>query len=177
MNKVKLILTLITVAITVIPIMGAVIAYRDNLPGLVVPSELTNLMNEGTGPIATNNTSLKPPTLVSNQADRTFSVSFQFTNPFPFDLKVNSMTSGVACKEHNFLLGNASLRDTVNMKAGETATLTLYGIWTTEAINHFQTAHSGQQNFDAELVDLNANLGGATVHIDKQDLGPLQVPR
>lgn len=45
MDKVRLGLVLVTIAITVGPILGIVLVYRDNLLGLVIPPELNQLIN------------------------------------------------------------------------------------------------------------------------------------
>lgn len=45
MDKVRVALVLITIAITVGPILGIVLIYRDNLLGLVIPPELDQLIN------------------------------------------------------------------------------------------------------------------------------------
>ena len=39
MNKVKIALTILTIAITVGPLLGVVYIYRDNLVGLVLPPD------------------------------------------------------------------------------------------------------------------------------------------
>jgi hypothetical protein len=47
MDKVRLALVLITVAITIGPFLGVLIAYRNNLPGLIIPPEMSQLINGG----------------------------------------------------------------------------------------------------------------------------------
>ena len=43
MDKIRLLLTLITIAIVVIPIVGMLLAYQGNLLGLFVPPEITEI--------------------------------------------------------------------------------------------------------------------------------------
>ena len=45
MDKVRVAMVLITIAITVGPILGIVLVYRDNLLGLVIPPELNQLIS------------------------------------------------------------------------------------------------------------------------------------
>jgi hypothetical protein len=49
MDKVRLALVLVTVAITVGPILGIVLVYRDNLPGLIIPPEINQIANSNGG--------------------------------------------------------------------------------------------------------------------------------
>ena len=45
MDKVRLALVLITIAITVGPFLGVLIVYRNNLPGLIIPPQMNQLLN------------------------------------------------------------------------------------------------------------------------------------
>ena len=47
MDKVRIALVLITIAISVGPLLGLVLVYRDNPLGLVIPPEINQLMNGG----------------------------------------------------------------------------------------------------------------------------------
>ena len=47
MDKVRLALVLITIAITVGPFLGVLIVYRNNLPGLIIPPQMNQLLNGG----------------------------------------------------------------------------------------------------------------------------------
>ena len=49
MDKIKLILTLITIAITVVPIVGVLLTYQDNLVGLFVPPEINDIADKFSG--------------------------------------------------------------------------------------------------------------------------------
>ena len=49
MKKVKIFLTLLTIAIVVAPIAIEVLLYHDNLLGLIIPSEITDIVNGNDG--------------------------------------------------------------------------------------------------------------------------------
>ena len=49
-------------------------------------------------------------------------------------------------------MGPVALKNLVNLKAGETATVIIIGQWTEDAINHLEAKHSEEQNVRASLV-------------------------
>src|SRR4030066_205330 len=67
MVRVRLLLTLITLAIAVGPLAGVIIVYQNNLLGLIVPPELMKIMK---GNFVTGE-SLQPPKFVGSQYDLT----------------------------------------------------------------------------------------------------------
>jgi len=162
MQKIRLLLTLITLAIIVGPIVGILLVYQNNLLGLIIPPEVNKIMNDT---FVTENP-LEPPTFVDsyyNVTSQTVALTFKFTNPFKFDLTINSISADIQCDAHNFPLGHATLNNPVNIRPSETATITVSGAWTQDAINHFQTAHAGAQSIDAKLVGLTINVNGMNV--------------
>jgi hypothetical protein len=166
MQKIRLLLTLITLATIVGPIAGILLVYQNNLLGLVIPPEVNKIMN---GTFVTGNP-LEPPVFVDSQynvTSQTVALTFRFTNPFNFDLTINSMSADIQCDAHNFPLGHATLNNPVNIRASETATITVLGTWTQDAINHFQTAHAGAQSIDVELVGLTINVNGINVQTNE----------
>jgi len=166
MNKVRLALVLLTVAITVGPILGVVLLYRDNLIGLIVPDEINQIM-DSFGNINPQNIiqpqQTGPPDVQYDPSSRTFTVAFQMKNPFPFDTTIDSMTGPIECDEHHFALGTASLKNPVSMKAGGTATVTVQGTWTDAAVNHFETAHKGEQKVKVSLAEATIKAGTLTI--------------
>ncbi|UCF44757.1 MAG: hypothetical protein JSW44_02990 [Candidatus Bathyarchaeota archaeon] len=181
MDKVRLLLSLITIAIFAIPILGMLLAYQDNLPGLVIPSEINEIADDLLGGDGANGSGLKPPTVVGqpqyDEASRTFSVTFQYENTFPIDITIKSLSGNIECVDHGFLLGNASLSDSVNIGAGETAIMTALGTWTEEAIDHFDTSHRGEDLVDVVLVDLALDFSGLQIQIDQRLMEEsMQVP-
>jgi len=185
MDKVRLALVLITIAITVGPILGIVLAYRDNLPGLVVPPELDQIMNDldndfanPTQPGGSGNDifpqPLSPEDIQYDPASRTFTFTTSFKNPLPLDL--NSMSGNLECDEHRFALGTISLKSPSKIKAGETVTASFTGQWSETALNHFEAEHAGEQSIAGSLVDATINAGGMTVQLsDRISLGEIPI--
>jgi hypothetical protein len=171
MDKVRLLLTLITIAIVVVPIVGMLLAYQNNLLGLFIPPEINEIADNLSGG-GTNGAGLEPPTMVGepeyDEASQTFSVTFQFKNTFPVDLTIKSLSGNIECYEHGFTLGNASLSKPVSIDAGETKTMTVRGTWTEQAINHFHTAHAGEETVDVVLVDFAVDVSGITVQTNER---------
>ncbi len=181
MDKIRLLLTLITIAIVVVPIVGMLLAYQGNLLGLFVPPEITETADDLLGGGGDNGSGLEPPTMVGepeyDEASRTFSATFQFKNSFPVDITVKSLTGNIKCDEHRFPLGNASLSKPVSIDAGKTGTLTVLGTWTEQAINHFQTAHGDEEFVDVVLVDFAVDISGIQIELDPSQMEQtMQVP-
>jgi hypothetical protein len=187
MDKVRLALVLITIAITVGPILGIVLVYRDNLLGLVVPPEINQVTNnlennsqtstqpgESGGGILAEQPG--PSDMQYDQASRTFTVKTKIKNPLPIDATLNSMSGTLVCDEHGFPLGTISLKDPVKMKAGETVTAIITGTYTDDAVNHFTTQHAGQQSIAASITDTTINVGGMIVQVpDRISLGDIPI--
>jgi len=172
MDKVRLLLTLITIVIIVVPIVGMLLAYQNNLLGLFIPPEINEIADDLMGGDGANGSGLGPPTMVGepeyDEASRTLSVTFQFKNTFPVDITVNSLSGNIECDDHGFSLGNASLSKPVSIGAGETKTMTVLGTWTEEAINHFQTDHAGEETVNVNMVDLAVDVSGIKVQTDER---------
>ncbi len=173
MDKVRILLTLITVAIIAVPLVAEVVIYRDNLSGLIIPPEIKNLMNgAGTG----GNGSLleapiEVPQMVSSEYDpisRTVNFSFNFTNPFSLDLTLRSMSANVVCTEHDFPLGKVALATPIQLRGGETALIPVTGTWTEDAVNHFATAHAGEQKISVDLTGMNVDISGITLDLTQR---------
>jgi hypothetical protein len=168
LDKVRLALILITLAITLGPIGGIVALNLNNPLALVIPPNLSEILR---GSFFTNG-SPQLPTPGGAQYDaasRTVSLTFNFKNFFKFDMKINSMTADVECAFDNFPLGKATLKNPVTVRAGETTLITIACTWTDAAINHFQTqpVHSGQQETDVNLVGLVIDMDGMTIQMSE----------
>jgi len=168
MDKVQLVLTLVSIAIVVGPIAIMLIAYQDNLPELLIPPEINeiadNLLSGGGG-------GFEAPTQLNSTYDpssRTVTLTFQFKNPFSFPVTVNSMSGSMMCDKHDFPLGNATLKKPVSVGAGETATVTVLGTWTEEAVDHFQTAHSGEKKTTVDLRNLAMDVSGIKIQTNER---------
>ena len=161
MNKMRLILTLITVAIVVIPIVGVLLANQGNLMGLFIPPEVNEMAEDlmgGGGPEAPALEPVGEPQY--DEASRTVTLTFQFKNTFPFDITINSISGNVECAAHGFHLGIVTLDNPVSIDKAETKTITVLGTWTEEAISHFQSAHAGEETIDANLIGFTVDVKG-----------------
>jgi hypothetical protein len=178
MGKIRLLLTVITIVIVVIPLLGIFLAYQDNLLGLFIPPELTEMADDLLGGYGDNESGFEPPAIVGephyDEASRTFAVTFEYKNSFPMDITVRSFTGNIECEEHRFPLGNASFSEPVSIDAGETGLITVFGTWTEEAINHFGTAHGNEQNVDVVLSDFAVDFSGIKLKLDQSP--SMQVP-
>ena len=186
MEKVRIALVLITVAITVGPILGVVLYYRNNPLDMIIPPELSNgfggfggnsqnatqpgqngsqtsdindlidsfLSGDGTIPSGINDiiTPPGPEDIHYDPVTRTFTASFKINNTFPYDMTINSINGTVECDEHNFPIGPITLKNPVNVKAGASATATITGQWSEEAIKHLEKEHPGEQSIKCSLV-------------------------
>lgn len=162
LNKIKLVLTLVTIAINVIPIAGILLMYQGDWAALVVPPEVTDIINDGV--ISEN--PLESITFVNSTYDaetRTVTLTFEVTNPLNYDLTVNSMFAEVRCDEHDFPMGNLTIADPVDMRAGETVRLDVTGTWTEEAVTHIETAHAGAHTIGIEVVGITVTVNGVTI--------------
>jgi hypothetical protein len=181
MNKIRLLLTLITIAIVVIPLVGTLLAYQGNLLGLFVPPEITEIADDLMGGNGDNGSGLEPPTMVGepqyDEASRTFAVTFEYKNSLPFNLTVKSLTGNIECDEHRFPLGNASLSEPVSIDTGETGMMTVLGTWTEEANSHFQDEHADEEFVDVVLVDFAVEISGIQLQLDQSQMEQtMQVP-
>jgi hypothetical protein len=178
MDKIRLVLTVITIAIIVIPLVGTLLANQGNLLGLIIPPEMNDLTDDLLG--GDDGLGLEPPTIVGepeyDEATGTFSVSFQFKNSFPLDITIKSLSGNIECVEHRFPLGNASLSEPVGIPAGETGTLIVVGAWTDEAISHFRNFHGDEEFVDVVLADFAVDISGIKIGMDQGDMGQMQVP-
>jgi hypothetical protein len=179
MDKIRLVLTVITIAIIVIPLVGTLLANQGNLLGLFVPPEINEFADDLIG--GDDGPGLEPPTIVGephyDEESHTFSVSFEYKNSFPMDITIKSLTGNIECAAHRFPLGNASLSEPVSMDAGETGTLTILGAWTDDAISHFGSAHGNQENVDVVLVDFAVDISGIQLQLDQGQMEQeMQVP-
>ena len=181
MDKIRLLLTVITIAIVVIPIVGMLLAYQGNLLGLFIPPEVNEIADDLLGGDGDNGSGMEPPTMVGepqyDEASHTFSVTFQYKNSFPMDITIKSLSGNIECAEHRFLLGNASLSEAVGIDAGETGTLTVFGTWTEEAIDHFENEHEHEEFVDVVLVDFAVDFSGIQIQFDQSQMKQtIQVP-
>ena len=204
MKKIKIFLTLLSVLIIVVPVTFEVLLYRDNLLGLVVPPEFINLVNgaggNGAGSNLLSNNDDNGGSLVSGNSDisslinsgfelpqqvgepkynpetKTLSITFNVTNPLQTPLAVDMLQAGIVSHDDGVFLGNVSLAMPLRLEPGQTMDITALNVLSNEAINYFKTNSIGQNSTNVDLVNLNVEVGGITVHIDRQNIGNIPIP-
>jgi hypothetical protein len=179
MDKIRLLLTVITIVIVVVPLVGMLLAYQNNLLGLFVPPEITEIADDLMGGNSGDGSGLEPPTMVGEPSynEKGFAVTFEYKNSFPVDITVKSLTGNIECEEHRFALGNASLSEAVSIDSGDTGTLTVIGEWTDEAKVHFKDEHASEEFVDVVLVDFAVDFSGIQLQLDQSQMEQgMQVP-
>jgi hypothetical protein len=195
MDKVRLALVLLTVAITIGPFLGVLVAYRNNLPGLIVPPEMNQLLNGGTSDVTQSQPSdisnfidswisgnqtipddvnkiiPEQPVLHYDPITRTFTATFTMNNPSDSDMIINAINGTVECDEHHFPIGPVQLQEPVTLKASGTAIITITGQWSDAGIAHLNADHQGQQYVSCSLVDavFSTTTKGLTVTFPSPD--------
>ncbi len=177
-RKTKLLLTLLTILIAVLPLTVQVIAYQDNLLGLIIPPEIADLINGNNNII---NTQFQAPQIVGdpqyNPETKTATFTFTFTNPLTTEMNINTLEAGVKCHDHDLLLGTVSIPESITLTPGETAQIQALGQLSDEAINHFLTQHASTNNVNIDFVNLNVNVAGIQVQVDEQNIGYITIPQ
>ena len=171
MDKMKLVLILITVAITVAPIAGILLMYQNNLVGLFVPPEINQITDKLSGGDNGGGSDGPQVELVGlpeiDPVSYTIKQSIKVSNPVPFDITLKSLSGDVQCVEHGFNVGVASLEDSVSIPAGETGTVTLLITWTDDGLAHFGSAHAGEETVEVVLVNVGVDVSGIQLQLDQ----------
>jgi hypothetical protein len=196
MNKLKIFLTLLSITIIVVPIAFEVILYRDNLMGLIVPPEITNIANgnnnsnndnSSKSPISNNsnisnlvNSGFELPQQVGepqyNPETKTLTITFNYTNTLQTPIAVDKLEATIVSHDDGAFLGNVSLDKPLNFQPGQTLNITAHDVLSDEAINYFITNFNNQNSPNIDLVNLNVIVGGITVKVDRQNIGDITIP-
>jgi len=189
MKKVKIFLTLLTIAIVVTPIAIEVLLYHDNLFGLIIPSEITDIVtgNDGINSIGNGdgldgllNSQFEIPQPVGepqyDPATKTVAYTFNFTNPLPTAIEIDDVRAGIISHNDGFFIGNMTVDEPLKMDPGQTADITALLILSDDAISYLQTKSETQSSINIDLADLNVNLAGLQVQLDRQNVGDFDIP-
>lgn len=185
MNTVKIALTLLTIAITVGPLVYVVFIYRDNLVGLVLPPQFANLgqnMSDGNFSLSQLNitgSDFQMPQLVSdpqyNPDTGEFSLSVNVTNPLTNELSIDQLSVQIQSKDNNALVGNISIPQPINIQPGESSIINVTGIMPQDMFNQISGQNTG--NIDVNniiLKNLDVVVGGVKIHFDEFDPSSIQ---
>jgi hypothetical protein len=189
MNKVRLCLTVLTIAIMVAPLLVELALYRDNLMGLIIPPEISDIMNGGGNSNGGNsaadnggfiNSDFEMPQQVGepqyDPATKTVSFTFSFTDPLDNPVTVDTFQAGIVSHNDGVFLGNITIDKPITLVPGETVDITALGILSDDAINYFKAHAENQQPINIDLTNLNVDVGGIIVELDKQNLGEITIP-
>jgi len=188
MNKVKICLTIFTIAVILLPITLEIMMFKDNLMGLVIPPELTNLMKVGgEGNNATDNSTssfinpdFQMPKPVGepqyNPSTRTVSFTFNMENPVNQPVTVESLNAGIVSHNDGLFLGNLNISKPVTLVPGQTVDITTLGVLSDDAINYFKAHAQSQEPVNIDLTNLNVEVDGITFNLDKQNIGDITIP-
>ena len=186
MQTIGIILLLISIGTIVGPVGAVVVMYRDNLAEIVVPPQISDIMNGNTSILGGGNGNgdgsallgsdqqILAPVYVSAQIDkvsRTFTVTVNFTNTLNYELRLNSLSAGVECSQHNYYLGTIGLNGAIAMPAGQTSQITVSGSWTQDAENHAVSEHASASSINVNLVNLTIDVNGIVI----QETEPISV--
>ena len=191
MNKVKIALTLLTIAIIVGPFAYVAIAYSDNLIGLVLPPQFSNLgqslsQNSGENPFSSSNSPInltgsnfQVPQLVGtpqyNPATGDFSLAINATNPLSNEISVDQLSVQIQSKDDSGLIGNISIPQAINIQPGESAIINVEGVIPQQLYNQINGQNTGNIDFNnIVLKNLDVTVGGIKVHIDQVDPASIQ---
>jgi hypothetical protein len=186
MKKLKLILLLLTIAITITPIAIEVLLYQDNLVDLIIPPEIANVVhsNNSNEKSIDGNNLLNPefelPQPVGdpqyNPETKTISYTFNFTNPLQTPLEFDKLQAGLVSHNDGFFLGNITINQPLILDPGQTVDITALGILSDEAIDYLKSQSATQNSINLDFVNLNVDLSGIQLQLDKQNIGNIPIP-
>ena len=189
MHALSVVLLLISIGTIIGPIGAVAIMYRDNLVQLVVPPQISNLINGNNNVMQDNGNNnnnndngnnnsggggLINPVFVGAQINseaRTFTVTVNVTNSFSYDLTLNSINATVESSQDNYQLGTISLTTPVTILAGQTSAVTVSGAWTQDAENYVLNNYGGATSIDVNLVNTTVDVNGIVI----QETQPINV--
>ena len=181
MDKVKVALTLLTIAIMVGPLAYVVVVNRDNLIGIVLPPQFGSLLNlQGlTGDTNTTDlmSNIQMPTPVGEPQyfpeNQSYAFAFNFTNPLPEPIKVDSFSAAIYSTDGVFL-GNVTLNSPLNIGANQSGIIDISGAWTDEALNYIKNNSNPDGTLNVNFQNINFAAGGMEIHLDQ--LPPNLIP-
>ena len=148
MKKLKILLILLTIAITLTPVTIEVLLYQDNLLDLIIPPEITNLVNSS----SSNEKSIDGGGLLNPQFElpqpvgepqynpetKTISYTFNFTNPLQTPIELDKLQVGIVSHNEGVFLGNVTINKPLKLNPGQTVDITALGVLSDEAINYLK---------------------------------------
>jgi hypothetical protein len=177
LNKVRLLLTLVTVGLTLGPLFYEVYVYRDNLAEFVVPAEFSGLLSGDysnsnvSGVVEDLNKPIQLPVCESSEFDASSGVVrflFNFTNPFSFNLNLTYMDANVSCTAHSFALGKASLENSILLVSGQSFLLPLKLSLTDQGLAHLQGQHGNEIVVRVDVWGITLGVSGVSLDLPQK---------
>ena len=162
MQALGILLVLINVASLVGPVVGVAVVYQNNLNALVIPPELSQVLNSTVAIGGQTDLAQVVNVQVDNNS-RTLTLTVSVTNPVNYTLSLNSFSGTVECSMHNFVMGYLSLVTPVSLPASQSTNVDFVCTWTAAAEDHFRTAHAGASTIDLNLEGLVVDVNGVNV--------------
>jgi hypothetical protein len=180
MQVVGILLTLLSISLIVVPVGAVVVIYRDDLTGLVVPSELKGAINGDASFILNDNmksidgysgsdpndllNSFVTPTFVDahiDESSHTFTVRVNVTNPLNYDLTLNGFSTDVQSIQGQ-TLASVNIAQPITMVSGQSTIIEVQGTWT-QACDSFITDHWYDSSITIALANIVVDVNGVTV--------------
>lgn len=168
------ILAAFSITIMLVPIVSAVIIYRDNLIELVIPDieELTDRIEDYFPTIEYLGYEIIDP-------ESTFIVMFNITNNSDEDFTINTINFSAYCLQHNETLLGYGYGENLplTISGHSSATLNFQVTFTTLGQTHIETYHRGDTNFHVLLMNVIVIVQGVEVQLPEEiDFGPIEIP-
>lgn len=186
MDKVKIALTLISIAIIASPLLVELVIYRDNLLGLILPPQIQNLVNgdKGSGSQSQQQTDLSQfqiPQPVGqpqyNPSTGAFALPFNFTNPLTTQISINQLSADITSAQDNTPLGTVSINGPITINPNQNAIINVTGNLSPQEVNQLQTQGQQSRSVPISLANLNVDVGGIKIHLDQlSDIGSIPIP-
>ena len=195
-NRLKWGLRGVTLCCIILPMLLTVLAYQNNLSGLVVPPQLAGALygnNQAVQqvlPDLNNMKDIKPVynnDLEFNSENGSFSFSVSLENPLNTSVTFNSLSTTIT-DENGTVLGNVNIVHPVALTPGEDSTIPIEGALSLEMITLLQEQGIDLSNPDfnpenlqgtnldpnkIHFTDATIDIGGAIIHVADLSLNQL----
>ena len=171
MDKVRFLLTIISLAVVVGPFVWEVMVYRDNLSGLIVPPEVVSFMGVTGENDVFSGVEFEAPRVVGSSFDvnsRTVEVILNVTNPFDVDLSLEVLNGTLVCSEHDFVLGFVGVNGAVEFRGKQSTVFSVVGSWVPDVLTHVGSSHVGEDEVGIDLIDVNVEVNGVMVSLGER---------
>ena len=190
MNKLKWILRTITICCAILPLLFTVLAYQDDLIGLIVPPQITALISGNDQAIQEilpdfskmgNVETTFNDDFQFNPEDGTYGLSINLTSPLDTPVTFDSLSLTVT-DENGTILGTINLGNPVTLVPGKNSTIPIEGALSQELITLLQNngIDPTDPDFNPEnmeeigldinnihLTNVNIDIGGIQIHLDE----------